>query len=136
MRAATAFHGAGSAALGVMLCAGAIASDSDATLLDETAFRALVEGRTVHYTLDGEFYGSESFPGGEQAIWRDPGGACEEGVWRAYGLDLCFRYDRVSCWRVYETPDGARYAESVSGLRVDFHSVDEEPLQCGGAPLS
>ena len=63
------------------LCASLVsADDSDVKPMAPDAFRALVEGKTVHYTLDGEYYGSERFYGKDRATWQFPGGNCEDGT--------------------------------------------------------
>ena len=107
----------------------------ESSVIPPEDFRALVEGRTLHYTVEGEYYGSEQFYPGDRATWQNPGGSCEQGHWWQIGLELCFRYGNTSCWKTYEADD-TRYAVSRSGLRVDIESIDDRPLLCEGDPVS
>lgn len=108
---------------------------ADEAVVSPEDFRDLVKGRTVHYTLDGEYYGSEQFYGDDQATWQNPGGSCEHGHWWEAQAELCFRYGNVSCWKVYES-GGDRHAVSRSGLRVEIEGIDDRPLLCEGVPVS
>ncbi len=104
--------------------------------LDTQAFLDLMDGRTAHFSADGDYYGSEAYHPDRRVIWRDTLGQCQEGTWRSIGDYLCFRYDDVSCWTVFETADGAHYALSSDGFRVEFDRIVDGAFDCTGAPLS
>jgi len=104
--------------------------------LDTDAFLDLMDGRTAHFTYDGVPYGSEAYHPDRRVIWRDTGGQCMEGTWRSIADYLCFQYDQPSCWRVYRTEEGAHYALSHGGDRVEFDRIVEGAFDCTGAPLS
>lgn len=119
----------------VALTASPAQAEEDAAAMTPDAFRDLVEGRTVHYTYEGEYYGSEQFFTGDRATWQNPSGSCERGHWWEAGVEMCFRYGTVSCWKVFEAGD-RRHAVSRSGLKVDIESIDDKPLLCEGDPVS
>lgn len=100
-------------------------------LLDAEAFQELIDGKTAHFSADGTYYGSETYHEGNRSVWRDSSGECEDGVWRARGPEICFRYNSDSCWRIYREADGDHFAVSREGFRVDFDRIDSGPLECG-----
>ena len=104
--------------------------------LDKDAFLDLMDGRTAHFSVGGEPYGSEAYHPNRRVIWRDTEGQCMEGVWRSISDYLCFQYDSASCWHVFRTEDDAHYALSSDGFRVEFESITEGAFDCTGAPLS
>ena len=104
--------------------------------LDLDAFFDLMDGRTGHFSLDGEYYGSEAYHPDRRVIWRDTQGQCQEGVWHSIADFMCFEYETTSCWQVFETEDGDHYAVEDSGLRVEFDRIVEGAFDCHGAPLS
>ncbi len=106
------------------------------TRLDLDAFFDLMDGRTGHFSLDGEYYGSEAYHPDHRVIWRDTDGQCQEGTWRNIADFMCFQYDNVSCWQVFATPEGEHYAVEDSGLRVEFDRITDGAFDCNGAPLS
>jgi len=99
-------------------------------------FLTLVEGKTVHYTLDGEHYGSERFYGKGRATWQFPGATCDDGIYWEVGEELCFRYGTPSCWSIAEDTDETRTATSRDGFSVIIDRIDKEPLKCDGNPIS
>lgn len=110
----------------------ATASDGDMPVpLDGEAFRALIDGKTAHFSADGSYYGSEAYYGDNRSLWRDSSGECEEGVWRERGPEICFRYNSVSCWKIFRAEDDSYYAVSREGFRVDFEEISDGPLECG-----
>jgi len=72
--------------------AGAQPLESGAEAVSPEAFLEDVEGKTVHYTLGGEYYGSERFYGKGRATWQFPGDNCEDGVYWSDAEEICFRY--------------------------------------------
>lgn len=108
------------------------------TYLDGAAFRALFEGRTIHVTLNGQYYGSEQYLSGDRAVWTMLGEPCQRGFWTYDEPLICFTYEAspTSCWTVFES-EGSYYAESVEGrLLLKIASVSDEPLNCAPDLLS
>lgn len=121
----------------LIACASLAAADEgDMKIMAPDAFRALVEGQTVHYTLNGEYYGSERFYGNDRATWQFPGGNCEDGRFWSSENEICFYYGSESCWTVMEAPDARRVAVSREGLSVLIDMIDDRPLKCDGNPIS
>lgn len=116
--------------------AGAQPLESGAEAVSPEAFLEDVEGKTVHYTLGGEYYGSERFYGKGRATWQFPGDNCEDGVYWSDAEEICFRYGTASCWSLYEDDSGARVAVSRDGFAVSIARIDDAPLRCDGAPVS
>ncbi len=112
----------------------AVADDAQ-TMLPED-FLSLVEGKTVHYTVDGKHYGTERFYGKGRATWQFPGATCEDGVYWPVNEEICFRYGSPSCWSVMEDQEQVRTAQSRDGFRVVIDRIDDAPLQCDGNPIS
>lgn len=110
------------------------AADVETMLPDD--FLALVEGKTVHYTKDGEHYGSERFYGKGRATWQFPGATCDDGIYWTVEEEICFRYGTPSCWSVVEDDDKKRAAVSRDGFSVVIDRIDNEPLKCDGNPIS
>ncbi len=115
-----------------LICGAAFAEDKR---LDLDAFFDLMDGRTGHFTLDGEEYGSEAYHPNRRVIWRDTDGQCQEGIWREIADFMCFQYENISCWQVFEAEDGEYYAVEENGLRVDFDRITEGAFDCQGVPL-
>ena len=113
------------------------AEEGDVQLTTEE-FLALMDGRTAHFSRIGRPYGSEAYHPDRRVIWRDRTGQCMEGTWRSFDDILCFRYESVSCWRVFRSGerDEDHYAVSTDGFRVEFDRIVEGAFDCTGAPLS
>jgi len=109
---------------------------ADDVQLDTEAFLDLMDGKTAHFSHDGEPYGSEAYHPQVRVIWRDTDGQCMEGVWRTISDYQCFQYESASCWRVFRTEEGAHYAVSSDGFRVEFDEITQGAFDCTGAPLS
>lgn len=126
MHAATAF-------LIALILASAASAEEEAAQserLNGAAFNALTEGRTAHFSVDGEYYGSEQYLEGNQSIWRDREGDCHDGIWWTSGPTICFRYETISCWEIYGSQSEGYYAVSELNLRVDFEGFQDAPLNC------
>lgn len=130
MRAATA------CALLSLIAGTSIGQATDVKTLTPDDFLALVEGKTVHYTKDGEHYGSERFYGKGRATWQFPGATCEDGVYWSVETEICFRYGTPSCWSVIENSDEERVAVSRDGFSVVIDRIDNNKLKCDGNPIS
>jgi hypothetical protein len=124
------------------LCAAQLLSAASAhaqTIVSPEAFEALSEGRTLHFSLDGQPFGSEQFFTGRRSLWRTPDGLCEAGVWRSEGDVICFEYDATpepQCW-IFLREGSDLKAERVedgapAGPAVDLSFIDNSPLPCPG----
>lgn len=105
--------------------------------LDDHAFEKLFGNRSVHLTLNGEYYGSEHYYPGKKTVWAFRDGPCTPGVWTFQKRTFCFSYPNQapSCWRVFEE-GGDYFAESIEGLLLRIDSVTSEPLDCGVPEVS
>ncbi|MBL1434925.1 MAG: hypothetical protein COB08_001820 [Rhodobacteraceae bacterium] len=80
-----------------VICAGA----AQAQALTGKEFDSLSRGTTMHFTENGQFYGSEQFFFGQRTAWRADDGRCVNGKWTFEAPAICFRYDDGSgpfCW--------------------------------------
>ena len=107
-----------------------------ADTMSPSDFLKLVEGKTVHYTKNGEHYGSERFYGKGRATWQFPGATCEDGIYWQVESEICFRYSSPSCWSVSENEAEERVAISREGFSVVIERIDDAPLKCDGNPVS
>jgi len=112
------------------------AAAEETPLLSPEAFLERVEGKTVHYTVDGQHYGTERFYGKGRATWQFPSANCEDGLYWPAKENLCFRYGTVSCWSVVEDAENIMTATSQDGFSVVIDRIDNAPLQCDGNPVS
>jgi len=83
-----------------LICGSAAAGEAQPISPED--FLSLVEGKTVHYTVNDEHYGSERFYGKGRATWQFPGATCEDGIYWPVNDEICFRYGTPSCWSVTE----------------------------------
>lgn len=101
------------------------------------AFDAFSRGRTLHFTYQGQPFGSEQFFSDRRTLWQFDNGPCAAGLWHAEGDSICFSYDggaTTQCWMFVETDTGPR-AELISGetpFALDFSHADTRPLACPG----
>lgn len=102
-------------------------------------FEALSQGRTLHFTLDGQPFGAEQFFAGRRTLWRYAGADCQRGVWRGEGDRICFAYEGGEgpiCWHFLDT--GAGHAAALveggteTGFRLKLDRIDTAPLDCPG----
>ena len=102
------------------------------------AFEGFAEGRTLHFTRDGQPFGAEQYFPGRRSLWRFDDGTCEEGRWWGEGETICFEYeaDDPQCWHFRGGPEGFT-AESLrdgveTGFSVQLSRTDNQPLDCPG----
>jgi len=102
-------------------------------------FEALAEGRTLHFNLDGQPFGSEHFLPGRRSIWRFAEGGCQQGRWWDEADRICFAYDNgggPQCWRFLPRPGGFAAALVENGAETGFvlelGHTDTTPLDCPG----
>lgn len=100
--------------------------------LDAAGFEALVEGRSLSYTREGEAepYGVERHYEGRRVTWYLVGtGECMEGTWRAEGPKaaprICFEYDLSPgphCFLYF------REGDAILSTNLDGGDLDVTPL--------
>ncbi len=112
------------------------ASADVAKRLSAEEFLSQVEGKTVHYTVEGKYYGTERFYGKGRSTWQFPAANCEDGVYRSSEDLICFRYGTTSCWTVIQDAKNQMTATSQDGFRVMIERIDNAPLRCDGNPIS
>ena len=112
------------------------AGADEAKVLLPEEFLSRVEGKTVHYTVDGQHYGTERFYGKGRATWQFPDANCEDGIYRSAEELICFRYGTTSCWTVREDAENRMTATSQDGFNVLIERIDNAPLRCDGNPIS
>ncbi len=99
-------------------------------------WRAMTEGRTVWYSLNGVHWGKEYFhPGGQTATFVGAEGLCATAPW-VFADDLyCFSYTGLDCFR-HVRRDGVLMALPLSdGAAQTIERITAEPLSCE-PPLS
>ena len=123
------------ALLALLLAAPAPAQET----LSASAFAALAEGHTLHFSLDGAPFGAEQYFTGRRSLWRFADGRCEAGTWTADGNRICFDYANGAppqCWRFRHTAGGLDAAlvedGAETGLRLRLSRLDQQPLACPG----
>jgi len=80
-----------------------------AQTLEAGAFDALTRGRTVIYSLGGEFHGMERHFGDRRVEWAFSDGECYAGRWYEDGETICFVYEGLEgpqCWQFSDAPGG------------------------------
>lgn len=124
------------------LCAG-LASAAFAESVGPDAFEAMSEGRTLHFTLDGEPYGAEQYFSDRRALWRHADGTCSWGRWYPRDGLICFEYEagaeegqEPQCWTFEGGASGFSAAliedGAPTGLTLDLDRTDTAPLDCPG----
>jgi hypothetical protein len=125
-------------ALALILAApvAALAAGSGAPPEDEPIglpeWRAMTDGRTVHYEIDGQVWGREHFhKGKDSATFVAPDGACMTAPWAYADGIYCFAYQGMDCFR-HVRRDGRMFAVplSASGDAQEIVRITDEPLTC------
>jgi len=97
-------------------------AEEEARLLSPDEFLSRVEGKTVHYTVDGQHYGTERFYGKGRATWQFPADTCEDGLYQSLKEEI--------------DAENQMSATSRDGFRVVIEQIDDTPLRCDGNPIS
>ena len=100
-------------------------------------WRAMVEGRTVWYSLDGEHWGKEYFhPGKSSATFLARDGQCVTAPWVYAEGVYCFAYAGMHCFR------HVRRGEEIVVIPIEgeggeqtVERIDDAPISCE-PPLS
>lgn len=124
---------AGATALGLVSGA-ALAKDA---LIGPDAWREMTTGKTLHYYKDGELYGKEYYPGGDDntVVFRFPNGLCAEGRWGHSEGKFCFAFgDQLHCfWHVMRDGEIVVIGEEDGEEQTVETIADHEPIGCGSA---
>lgn len=106
-------------------------------------WRSMSAGRTLTYTIGGEFWALERYaPGTDRVTLQFYDGTCLEGRWEYVAPLYCFHWEGegTSCFRharlgqdilVLETRDGVE-----TGALQTMSAVTDTPLACGPAAIS
>lgn len=105
--------------------------------LDDDGFRALFEGKTVHLSYNGRYFGSEYYKKGDRSVWVQVTQPCMPGHWYYEKPHFCFQYGDVGpfCWKVFRRGESI-FAEALNGFELKVDAVDEKPLTCDPELLS
>lgn len=110
--------------------------------LSAEQWRALTDGRTVWYRIDGKVWGRESYraaPG--HVTFQFPDGECIEADWSWSEPWFCFDFGQAlgggppHCFR-HVRYEGRLWALSRSGEPQAIEKIDATPLTCGVEPTS
>lgn len=95
-------------------------------------WRAMTDGRTVHYEIDGQVWGREHFhKGRDSATFVAPDGECMTAPWAYAEGVYCFAYQGMDCFR-HVRRDGRLFAVPIagSGDTQEIVRITDEPLSC------
>jgi len=105
-------------------------------------WRAMTDGKTVVYEIDGQTYGYESYLGSGKVTIRLEDGTCVTGRWFMQQTAFCFDWQGgpLNCFK-HKRLDGSIY---VIGLEDGAETADIQkvsrianiPVSCGPALLS
>ncbi|MDJ1008417.1 MAG: hypothetical protein QNJ13_11390 [Paracoccaceae bacterium] len=113
------------------------AQPGGAQTLDGGAFDALTRGRTVIYSLGGEFHGMERHFGDRRVEWAFSDGECFAGRWYEAGDNICFEYENLDgpqCWQFTEAPGGflATFIDGETRGSTFVARLTDAPMTCTG----
>ena len=100
-------------------------------------WRAMVEGRTVWYSLNGEHWGREYFhPDKDSATFLARDGQCVTAPWAYAEGVYCFAYAGMHCFR-HVRRDGEIVVIPIEGDGAEqrVERIDDTPISCE-PPLS
>ena len=103
-------------------------------------FDALSRGTTMHFSNNGQFYGSEQFFAGQRTVWRADDGRCVNGKWTYEPPAICFVYDDGSgpfCWEIAGdaenlTVTSTRSDDGQPPLVLTLTGQDKSDILCTG----
>ncbi len=103
-------------------------------------FDALSRGTTMHFSANGQYFGSEQFFSGQRTVWRADDGSCVNGKWTYEPPAICFVYDDGSgpfCWTVAQDGDNITVTStnSIDGappLVLELSGQDTQQILCTG----
>jgi hypothetical protein len=99
---------------------------------------AMAAGRTLTYTIGGEFWASEKYhPGSQRVTLQFYDGSCLDGYWEYVEPLYCFHWERegTSCFRHSRLRDDILILETRDGVETgavqNMSAVSDKPLSCG-----
>jgi hypothetical protein len=95
-------------------------------------WRAMTDGRTLHYEIGGEVWGREHFhKGRDSATFVAPNGECMTAPWAYAEGVYCFAYQGMDCFR-HVRRGGRLFAVPIgrSGDTQEIVRITDEPLSC------
>ena len=110
------------------------------TPLSGDEFEALVQGKTLTFSVGDAPYGVEYYAPNRRVIWSFTDGDCVNGEWfeqqTQSGPNICFVYENSSeqqCLQVFDI-DGKIRADFMNtlGTTILYEAIEAEPLVCGG----
>ena len=110
------------------------------TPLSGDDFEALVQGKTLTFSVGDAPYGIEYYAPNRNVIWSFTDGVFVNGQWfeqqTQTGPTICFVYERnpeQQCCQVFDI-DGKIRADFMNapGTTILYEAVEAEPLVCGG----
>jgi len=117
-----------------------LAGTAAAQTLTGKEFDTLSRGTTMHFTDNGQFYGSEQFFAGQRTVWRAEDGRCVNGKWTYEAPAICFVYDDGSgpfCWIVQGNADALTVTSTNNApdeppLVLTLSGQDKSEILCTG----
>ncbi|MEX0970615.1 MAG: hypothetical protein WD046_09255 [Paracoccaceae bacterium] len=112
-----------------------------APLVSEGEWRNMVEGRTVTYTIENEFFAREFYvTGTNRVVIAVNNGICLNGEWFMDGPAFCFVWEGAppSCF-THHRLDGGVYINGVDDDDIEIQFVADvrrAVVQCGSELLS
>lgn len=105
--------------------------------LSADAFDALTRGRTVTYSINGEFHGMERHLGDRRVEWAFADGECHTGRWYEVEEAICFVYENLEgpqCWRIVDAPGGfdATFLGETGPGSTYSAQVSDAQMTCSG----
>ena len=105
-------------------------------------WRALTDGRTVWYLIDGAVWGRESYRGAPgEVTFQFPDGECLPATWTWQAPWFCFDFGSAlngaapHCFR-HIRYQGQLWAVSRGGAPQAIERIDQSPIVCGKTPVS
>ena len=118
----------------------AAASAASAQTLTGKQFDTLSRGTTMHFSQNGQDFGSEQFFSGQRTAWRAQNGRCINGKWTYEPPAICFTYDDGSgpfCWLVAGNAENltitsTRNRDGGPPLVLQLSGQDKTQIICTG----
>lgn len=115
---------------------------TSAPMLSESEWREMVEGRTVTYTINNEFFAREFYvTGTNRVVIAVNNGICLNGEWYMDGPAFCFEWEGAapSCFTHHRLEEGVYIngLDESDGIEIQFVAdVRRTVVQCGDELLS
>ena len=112
-----------------------------APMLSEGDWRSMVEGKTVTYSIDNQFFAREFYETGtNRVVISVAGGLCLNGQWYMDGPAFCFVWEGAapSCFTHHQLDEGV-YINGLGGSDIEIQFVTDirrATVQCGEELLS